>query len=295
MSIESINSIKVLRKLINNHHDKLNSILVKLNTDRIRVKTSTRKISSTEAELKKFPFDKIIQNIFDINTDSSNMEKEDFYKKYITVLGNKDIVFYLTNGANKALVSGGAGTNRAITNINTNFFNNLNKDNCIFPSEKYVQNTILNEEAQNITKTNMLNNCKHPGSTYYVDIPNFKYKSKYNIRGVYHINGWNHKISNVEDEKDYKRLVTAYYIAIMDHFFKFILKDKISILHLVQCPGEIFGGKEITAKIFKNTVYGYLFDNREKLKDLQFRISIDYETNEKFNYEDYKSYNDLKK
>ncbi len=50
----------------------------------------------------------------------------------------------------------------------------------------------------------------------------------------------------------------------------------MSILHLIQCPGDIFNAGDETRRIFKNTVYGYLYSNKERLNNLNFRISIDY-------------------
>ena len=217
-------------------------------------------------------------NKFISNNNSTNMEKEDFYEMYFKTLeiNNKNnIVFYLTNGANKQLLPKQNGTNLAITNINHKFFD-LKKNDCIFQSKTYVDENVLNVKKQYITKEGMRNDCVYPGSIYFKNIPNFKYLNKYNIGGVYHINGWDHRILNVEKYPEYKRLVTAYYTAIMDDFFKKISNDKMSILHLIQCPGDIFNAGDETTKIFINTVYKYLYSNKERLNNLNFRISIDY-------------------
>jgi hypothetical protein len=286
--------IQQLRKLITEHFTDLNQILVNQNTD-----------LDIEAELNKFDFNNfIIKNKFKKDDNSTYMEKEAFYKKIIDNLGltAENTVFYLTNGVNKKLEIGWGGTNNAITNINPNFITNLNKDHCILPTGFYIKSTLLNDVQQQIEDTgkDLLPDCIYPGSTYYVDIKDFKLKGVYNIEGVYHINGWDHNkskdVEDVEDKMEYIHLVSVYYKAILDHFFNNIIDNtnKMSILHLVQCPGHEFKGTDKTTVIFINTVYGYLFENREKLKDLQFRISIDYELNKIFCISDYNIYNDIK-
>lgn len=242
-----------LKNLINNYFDYINADVDKEN-------------------------DKIILNKYILNDNSTNMGKQEFYEMYIKTLGISDqnnIVFYLTNGVNKKLEPKQHGTNLTITNINQEFFDLKNND-CIFRSKPYVDNNALNVKNQYITKKGMYDDCIHPGSIYFKNIPKFKYLNKYNIGGVYHINGWDHRILNVEKDPEYERLVTAYYTAIMDDFFNKISNDKMSILHLIQCPGDIFNAGDETRRIFKNTVYGYLYSNKERLNNLNFRISIDY-------------------
>ena len=136
--------------------------------------------------------DKIMLNKYISNDKSTNMEKEEFYEMYIKKLGINDknnIVFYLTNGANKKLEPNQRGTNLTITNINQYFFD-LKNDDCIFRSLPYVYDNDLNVINQYITKEGISNDCSSPVSTYFKNIPNFKYLKKYNIGGVYHINGW---------------------------------------------------------------------------------------------------------
>jgi hypothetical protein len=63
----------------------------------------------------------------------------------------------------------------------------------------------------------------------------------------------------------------------MNHFFDMIkYKSGMSILHLIQCPGEIYQGTNITANILIETVKEYLIKNKPKLNNPNFRISIDY-------------------
>lgn len=176
---------------------------------------------------------------------------------------------------------------------------NIENYDCIYSSRYKIEGSVLNNyiQDQKINNDKIAEADKYPGTTFYINNNvNVKFNNEYNIGGVYHIKGWNHKLSkpkyDVENNEDYKIVVTAYYIAIMDHFFKNIenKKDKMSILHLIQCPGFLFGGTKITGDIFINTVYGYLFENRDKLKDLKFKISMDYKPDKIFSYKDYQSY-----
>ena len=246
-----------------------------------------------EEQLKKFNFKKyLLKNKFYTNNNSTHMEHKDFYKN----LGNshnKNVHFYLTNGTNKNLYSGGKGTNKAITIINKDFFIFDNENNIFCPIKFKSLGTKKIQQIQQIQKENI--NCKNPGSVFYKEINNNIYKG-YNIIGVYHINGWNHKLYNVEDKNDYKKLVSLYYIAILDHFFQNIYSEKnFSILHLIQCPGFLFSGTEITTNIFINTVCGYLFKKKKQIgySSHYFKISIDYEGDYKIKYNDVKYLYDL--
>lgn len=246
-----------------------------------------------EEQIKKFNFEKyLLKNKFYTNNNSTHMEHKDFYKN----LGNsqnKNIHFYLTNGTNKNLYSGGKGTNKAITIINKNFFILDNENNIFCPIKFKSLGTKKIQQIQQIQKENI--NCKNPGSVFYKEINNNIYKG-YNIIGVYHINGWNHKLYNIEGLKDYKKLVSLYYIAILDHFFQNIYSENnFSILHLIQCPGFLFSGTEITTDIFINTVCGYLFLKKKQIgySSRYFKISIDYEGDYKINYNDVKYLYDL--
>ena len=246
-----------------------------------------------EEQLKKFNFEKyLLKNKFYTNNNSTHMEHKDFYKN----LGNshnKNIHFYLTNGTNKGLYSGGKGTNKAITIINKDFFILDNKNNIFCPIKFESLGNKEIQQIQQIHKENIY--CINPGSVFYKKINNNIYKG-YNIIGVYHINGWNHKLYNVEDKNAYKKLVSLYYIAILDHFFQNIYsKNNFSILHLIQCPGFLFSGTEITTDIFINTVCGYLFLKKKQIgySSHYFKISIDYEGDYKINYNDVKYLYDL--
>ena len=250
-------------------------------------------ILKQKAKLKKFNFEKyLLKNKFYTNNNCTHMEHKDFYKN----LGNsqnKNIHFYLTNGTNKNLYSGGKGTNKAITIINKDFFIFDNENNIFCPIKFKSLGTKKIQQIQQIQKENI--NCKNPGSVFYKEINNNIYKG-YNIIGVYHINGWNHKLYNVEGLKDYKKLVSLYYIAILDHFFQNIYsKNNFSILHLIQCPGFLFSGTEITTDIFINTVCGYLFLKKKQIgySSHYFKISIDYEGDYKIKYNDVKYLYDL--
>ena len=247
-----------------------------------------------EEQLKKFNFKKyLLKNKFYTNNNSTHMEHKDFYKNLrnnIRNSHNKNVHFYLTNGTNKNLYSGGKGTNKAITIINKDFFI-LDNENNIFCPIKFK--SLGSNKIQQIQKENI--NCKNPGSVFYKEINNNIYKG-YNIIGVYHINGWNHKLNYVEDKNNYKKLVSLYYIAILDHFFQNIYSEKnFSILHLIQCPGFLFSGTEITTDIFINTVCGYLFLKKKQIgySSRYFKISIDYEGDYKIKYNDVKYLYDL--
>jgi hypothetical protein len=286
MSFDSINKLK---ELTTKHSEVLNNILTSLDTGLpTRLPTGLDTRLPTIKELEKF----IIYKKYYPGDTSSQMENKTFYDNIITKLGTSanDTVFYLTNGAHVTLTSGHGGTNAAITTISPDFFN-ITDDTCIYSSKDKIEKTDLNNHinSQIIQSDFISNNNKYPGSTFYVR------NHVRNIEGVYHIKGWNHNYINVEDNINYKRLVTAYYIAILDHFTNNIenKKDKMSILHLVQCPGHLFGAKEKTTEIFINTLYCYLIENRERLNKLNFRISVDYEYDNNFQY-DYELYKSLK-
>jgi hypothetical protein len=185
-----------------------------------------------KAKLKKFNFEKyLLKNKFYTNNNSTHMEHKDFYTNLINNIKNshnKHVHFYLTNGTNKNLYSGGKGTNKAITIINKDFFILDNENNIFCPIKFKSLGSDKIQQIQQIQKENI--NCKNPGSVFYKEIED----KKYNIIGVYHINGWNHKLYNIEGLEDYKKLVSLYYIAILDHFFQNIYsKQKFSILHLI--------------------------------------------------------------
>lgn len=254
-------------------------------------------ILKQKAKLKKFNFEKyLLKNKFYTNNNSTHMEHKDFYTNLINNIKNshnKHVHFYLTNGTNKNIYSGGKGTNKAITIINKDFFIINNENNIFCPNKFKSLGSDKIQQIQQIQKENI--NCKNPGSVFYKEIKDNKYKS-YDIIGVYHINGWNHKLNNVEDKNDYKKLVSLYYIAILDHFFQNIYSEqKFSVLHLIQCPGFLFSGTEITTDIFINTVCGYLFLKKKQIgyNSHYFKISIDYEGDYKIKYKDVKYLYDL--
>ena len=210
-----------------------------------------------KAKLKKFNFEKyLLKNKFNTNNNSTHMEHKDFYKNLKNNIKNSkniNVHFYLTNGTNKNLYSGGKGTNKAITIINKDFFILDNENNIFCPKFKSLGSDKI-QQIQQIQKENI--NCKNPGSVFYKEIKDNKYKN-YDIIGVYHINGWNHKLYNVEGLEDYKKLVSLYYIAILDHFFQYIYSEKnFSILHLIQCPGFLvyqFISTDVTKEVVRYT------------------------------------------
>ena len=169
------------------------------------------------------------------------------------------------------------------------------------------KNATLNSLIANMDKPLFVEATKYTGATFFVSREqDFKFHN-FKVNGVYHLKGWHHtKISDhynrggetktitindtddtiysvndnifVEETIEYKKLVFAYYSAVLDHFFN-IIKEKTnySILHLCQVPGAIYGGTDTTKNIFKNTIYGYLCKNKEYLQKLKFKISIDYD------------------
>lgn len=259
----------------------------------------------TEKTIEKFDFNKyLIKNKYDKNKNNTHMEKKDFYENLISNnFTTKNINFYLTNGTNKNLSDGGSGTNKAITDINENFFILDNENNIFCPNMSDMSDMSDMSNMPNITKEKYNEQqiikknikCKNAGAVFYKEIENNKYKD-YNIIGVYHINGWNHKLFNVEKSDDYKKLVSLYYVAILDYFFKNIYdKKNFSILHLIQCPGFLFSGTIITTKIFINTICGYLFLKKEELNysSKYFKISLDYDGDFNIKYKNVKYLSDL--
>jgi len=307
-------NLDTLQILINDHFIKLLELQTKINNYNSNPipNSQQQNINSEEnekSEFKNFNFQKyLIANKFRRVNDKNKknntyMETEEFYSNLtnLTNLTNnaRDADFYLTNGTNIWLKADGGGTNAAITSINRDFFN-INYMECIFNSNKIVDTTILDNTKQHLQLLNTT--CNKVGSTYYIEILNNKYLNKYNVIGVYHIKGWDHSdkyLQNpviVEDKDIYKTLVSSYYIAILDHFFNNITqkKNRLSILHLVQCPGAIYQATEITAEIFKNTVGGYLFIKRNEINNLNFKISIDYDfDNTKINFKDIEYLHDI--
>lgn len=219
----------------------------------------------------------IIYNKFNENDTKTRMENENFYKELTKT--NHTTYFYLTNGINKQFLSGQDGTNKAITTINNDFFI-IDEMEIVFNSNEIVINNNLIDDFQKIKNNNILDTDSYPGTVFYAYIQNFKYKNNYEIKAVYHINGWDHRSRNVESIDGYKLLVKEYYEKIIDHFIKNRSKNSnhMSVLHLIQCPGKIFNGTEITANILITTVKEYLIKNKNTLQtNLNFRISIDYQ------------------
>jgi endonuclease/exonuclease/phosphatase family metal-dependent hydrolase len=168
---------------------------------------------------------------------------------------------------------------------------------------------------------------KYTGATFYIPSDeNFKWNTElswpvgqsetkiktnfkqYNIQGVYHLKGWAFRQEKyyvndngtkllIEESIEYKKLVTAYYKAILDHFFEFVKNEKagtMSILHLCQVPGEQFRATDITKNLFVYTIYIYIFSNRKQLEPMKdkFKISIDHDklTLSKKYYDEYVSF-----
>ena len=167
----SNNLISDLDKIINKYFLEVRPVSDKANSDLV------------DPILKNIIYNKY--NTADLSTDMTN---EQFYQNLII---NNNTFFYLTNGINKLLKGGGSGTNKAITTINKDFFD-LNNDNVIFKSKDIAMGKLqVNEyNLQNIVNPNILKDSVFPGTVLFKNIPNFKYKNKYNIEGVYHINGW---------------------------------------------------------------------------------------------------------
>jgi uncharacterized protein YjgD (DUF1641 family) len=189
----SNNLISDLDKIINKYFlevrpvsDKANSDLVDPILKNIIYNKYNTADLSTDMTNEQFYQNLIINNnTADLSTDMTN---EQFYQNLII---NNNTFFYLTNGINKLLKGGGSGTNKAITTINKDFFD-LNNDNVIFKSKDIAMGKLqVNEyNLQNIVNPNILKDSVFPGTVLFKNIPNFKYKNKYNIEGVYHINGW---------------------------------------------------------------------------------------------------------
>jgi hypothetical protein len=284
-------NLDTLQILINDHFIKLLELQTKINNYNSNPipNSQQQNINSEEnekSEFKNFNFQKyLIANKFKTGDNKRDMITDQFYNNLTSNPTNTD--FYLTNGANKSLNKFGGGTTGAIAQINEEFFN-LNNMKCIFNSNNLIKNNYSDQDL-NLT----ISSCNNVGSTYYIEIKDNKYKN-YNVIGVYHINGWRNP-SNNENTDIYKTLVSSYYIVILDHFFNNIQKkNRLSILHLVQCPGAIYQATEITAEIFKNTVGGYLFIKRNEINNLNFKISIDYDfDNTKINFKDIEYLHDI--
>lgn len=201
-----------------------------------------------------------------------------------------NIDFYLTKKANKLF---------NITNSNHHYFK-LDKNECIYSSYNLLKNI------------EYINNYVFPGSIYYKKILNCNFLN-YNIIGSYLLFNWKHYNTENEvriQEDLYIKLISLYYIAILDHFFKIIKtkNNRYSILHLVQCHKELFEDiyqitditnitdiTDITniTNIYIYTVYGYLYIKRKTLSNYKFMISIDNDFNNNIKYEDIKYLSDI--
>jgi hypothetical protein len=275
-------------------------------------------IAADIKELTTYNFPNVIQNKYTDNNSKSHMEDPIFYDNLLKKSGGQknNTFFYLSNGANKELDESGGGTNAALAKINK-YNNQLNIG--FFDVNNYkpiyhighLQDTfVFNDNLQNnnnttldnlIKKNNYSEATKYTGATFYITYPNFKFYG-FNIDGVYHLKGWgfNREAKSqltpyfIENHENYKKLVTAYYIAILEHFFDNIKKNKniISILHLCQVPGDNYEATRVTTNIFTNTIYGYIFYNRKKLDSSKnkFRISIDDDKINKLTENEYRDY-----
>jgi hypothetical protein len=290
-------------------------------------------IAADIKELTTYNFPNVIQNKYRDANSNSHMEDTKFYENLLNLSGGQknNTFFYLSNGANKELDESGEGTNAALSKINHKYiqYNNNQLNIGFFDVNKYkpiyhighlnTNTFVFNDKLQNnnnITLNNLINTnvfphaTKYTGATFYITFPNFKFYD-FNIDGVYHLKGWGfNRVAEsqltpniIENHENYKKLVTAYYIAILEHFFKNIKKNNdknnISILHLCQVPGDQYGATLLTTNIFTNTIYGYIFHNRKKLDSSinKFRISIDDDKRNKLTeeeYNDYLYYQDIK-
>jgi len=166
--------------------------------------------------------------------NNTHMNKKEFYSSHYRK-GNIEN-FYLSNGCNKTLSKGGGGTNSAITEISTEFFNKqkikLIYDNNLDFNRIYSnQRQIMNFDGKILNAGSVL------FSSYEHNFFN------YNIRGVYHINGvdWNvNNIKSYEDNNENTNIVKEYYIQTINHFIRNSLDN--SLLFLAQIPGRIFNG-----------------------------------------------------
>lgn len=198
------------------------------------------------------------------NMKNTHMDNKNFYLRHYKK--NNIENFYLSNGCNKTLESGGGGTNSAITNISTEYFNttyiqviydNQLDFNKIYSSEeqkvKFIQKKLKVE----------LNAGSVLFSSYKHDY------NGYNIKGVYHINAVDWKLNNIisfEVNSENTDIVKEYYIQIINHFIINSLNN--SLLFLGQIPGFYFKGDIGTINGINNAI-----------KEIQENINNKYSTN----------------
>jgi hypothetical protein len=214
---------------------------------------------------------------------STDISKQNFY--------NLEGTYFLTNGANKSLSSGGGGTNAALTKIDENLFDSNNyeiiyephKDNKLQKDPEWNKiNMIINSDGQKTINTNSNFQNLLAGSVIRVAVPReddkiIKTKTgDKSIKKVYHINGINWNNVSEEDKKDRKfiiPLVKAYYSAIIQDVVDTNTRGEIKILHLAQIPGTLFGGGEETYE----GMVAAIKDNMDVINEGNMKVILDIE------------------
>jgi len=222
---------------------------------------------------------------FNPRDEKTDISKTKFYKNLTEKYGSG--MFALTNGANKYLDSGGAGTNGAITAINPEFFDHERfKDLKVHNNQElksYLENN--KEFDEFINSTNQVcafNNQKFKaGSVFYIQsklflidgtsIPNIL------ISGVYHINGINYQeISNENEKNKFEKmsipLVKTYITKILEDFANTNTNES-KFLVLQPIPGKLYEGSVITERAIYDTVIEFI-ENKTNHKKLENKVIV---------------------
>jgi len=201
-----------------------------------------------EEKLGKLELEKIKLLFVKFTKDGSDTDFDDikYYDKYVTNdKKNDDNKVVLTNGANQNILCSGWGTSGALQKIfntvsNANKFclkknmtNIYNPDDILFTGKKHIKGT----------KDLDINGTKYTlGSVFYENNTNTSSNNLSNyIEGCYHIRGY--QIRDTDLEKEFSPIVEKYYGAILEDFAK---NKRAAVLHLVQSPGGLYGGTDIT-------------------------------------------------
>ena len=246
-------------------------------------------LSSKEPTMSKNLDNVLYYNKFNSKDDKTNMIKQEFYKT-LNIKFNKNN-FYLSSGGNKSISCTGAGSDAAMEFLNNELkMSNISKPLC--DNLERITDTnnmndfmieIISEYPSYNFNTQKTTHSKHknlpPGTVFYNETPNSinSLYSLYNIRGVYHINGFNFTSYDETMKKNlhiiYMKYVKIYYQIILEHFLIKSLEN--SILHLVQVPGVNYGGETQITDAMYDSVVEFVHTNYQKLIDKGLIISVD--------------------
>jgi hypothetical protein len=224
---------------------------------------------------------------YDANDKSTHFETLEYAERIINEIQpmEKNILLYLTNGANPNFNEGGGGTNNAITTLgNETPRKYFTRDKIIKPpyeiTEKiYKKMSSVEQKYQKILDfpvgTVIISEPKDP--KIYKSIT---YKKVFHIKGFDFSGGertnWRKNTSNDdnanEKSDEYKNLVTNYYYQIVKQTFELYEIEKYIVLHLAEIPGNIFlGNSDIVCECM---VRGINMALSKLVNELQCKIFI---------------------